>query len=271
MSGMGGGSWVGGMMGATSTNIAGVVQAVARKNLAKKQEKEATRLQQAAKYVPKEQLRPEYQQVRDAQQIGANFGLNNISRYEQNIDKSVANMNRDAAALGSSGGASLAALSGAYTKSLDARNELSLRDSEMRPGKLNQLYATTTMIGDKQRDLELERQRKKELILAEAAALRVASSANALAAHDTAAEAKKQASAMFLGSQAPQQMQQGAQPQMQQQSMPVQSNYKQAPAQGTQWQTYGQGNMIQDTTPMQGGQTIQTSGGGGMNWGNWGG
>ena len=54
----------------------------------------------------------------------------------KSIDNQVANMNRDATAIGSSGGASLAALSGAYNKGLDAYNNLAMKDSEIQQGNL---------------------------------------------------------------------------------------------------------------------------------------
>lgn len=262
MAGMGGamGANMAGGIGATVTTVAGIVQGAMRMKGAKEQARKAGELRNTAKYVPKEQLRPEYQQVRDAQQIGSNFGLNNISRYEQNIDNSVANMNRDAAALGSSGGASLAALSGAYTKSLDARNELSLRDSEMRQNKLNQLYATTTMIGDKQRDLELERQRKKELILAEASALDKAAMANKMGAHDVAANAIMQGAAMYAGSAMPNSSQ-ASQPTQAPTSRPIvaQPQSYVMPTQQSQIQTY---NVPNNTVGGTYGMSFNPNGGG---------
>jgi len=192
-----------GAIGGIATIAASAAQAIMRAKAAKEQAKKAGDIRQSAKYVPKEQLRPEFGQVKNAQTIASNYGLNNISRYEQNIDNSVANMNRDATAIGSSGGASLAALSGAYGQSLNARNDLAIKDSEARQGKLNQLYGTTWSIGNEERNLELERNRKKELILAEANALDKASMANKMGATDAITNGVMQGAAMFAGSGAP--------------------------------------------------------------------
>jgi len=205
MGGMGGGSnmYQAGA-GATVNTIAGIVQGAMRMKAAKEQAQKAADLRKEAKTVAKEILRPEFKQVQDAQTMGAMYGLNNFNRYEENIDNSVANMGRDAMAIGSSGGASLAALSGANLKGLDAINNLELKDSEVRQNKLDALYNTTWNIGNEQRKLEQEQQRKKELILAEANALDKASMANKMGAHDVAANATKEGAAMFAGSSMPQ-------------------------------------------------------------------
>lgn len=263
MAGMGGGGGGGGGLmnmaggiGAAVTTVAGIVQASQRMKAAKEMAKQAEELKKSAKFVPKDNLRPEFRQVQDAQTIASNYGLNNLSRYEQNIDNSVANMNRDATAIGSSGGASLAALSGAYNKGLGAYNELGLKNSEVQQGKLNQLYQTTWNIGDEQRKLELDQQRKKEALLAQASALGAAAVANKQGAHDVAANATMQGAAMYAGSAMPNQTAPQQQPQQQSYQMPVQqqtsrqfatndSSLQFNPSGGRQIQPYTMPNQFQ--------------------------
>ncbi len=284
MAGMGGGSGGGGGLdglmniaggiGAIVTTVAGVVEASQKMKEAKAQAKKAEDLRRSAKYVAKENLRPEFKQVQDAQTIASTYGLNNRNRYEQSIDNQVANMNRDATAIGSSGGASLAALSGAYNKGLDAYNNLAMKDSEIQQGKLNQLYQTTWNVGDEQRKLEQEQTRKKENILAQAAALDAAATANRMNAHETAAGATMQGAAMYAGSAMPTKNQ--SQVQQQTYQMPVNSN-----TQIPQQQVQNQGNFnkveqlpmatnyrTQDNT-YYGGNTINTKPNNYSTWGSW--
>jgi len=275
MSGMMGGGGGGGLgniaggIGAAVTTVAGIVEGAMKMKEAKAQAKKAEALRKSAKFVAKEQLRPEYKQVQDAQTIASTYGLNDRNRYEQNIDSQVANLNRDAVAVGSSGGASLAALSGAYGKSLGAYNDLAMKDSEVRQGKLNNLYQTTWNIGDEQRKLELEQLRKKENILAAASALDSAATANRINAHETAAGATMQGAAMYAGSAMPtkNKTEQQQAPQTQQVS---QGSYRSAPQQNnyTTPSWYGS-NTIADTTPMQGGQQVKTQPNNFYNWGSW--
>lgn len=230
--------------GAAVTTIAGIIQASQRMKAAKEMERQAAEIKKSAKYVPKDNLRPEFRQVQDAQTIASTYGLNNLSRYEQNIDNSVANMNRDATAIGSSGGASLAALSGAYNKGLGAYNELGLKNSEVQQGKMNQLYQTTWNIGDEQRKLELDQQRKKEALLAQASALGAAAVANKQGAHDVAANATMQGAAMFAGSAMPNQ------------SAPAQTgaSYQPAPIQQQQLKSPSYNSFYDYNKPSQGEQ-----------------
>lgn len=274
MAGMGGGSGgggggMGGLMniaggiGATVTTVAGIVEASQKMKEAKAQAKKAEDLRRSANYVAKEMLRPEFKQVQDAQTIASTYGLNNRNRYEQNIDSQVANMNRDATAVGSSGGASLAALSGAYNKGLGAYNDLAMKDSEIQQGKMNQLYQTTWNIGDEQRKLEQEQTRKKENILAQAAALDAAATANRINAHETAAGATMQGAAMYAGSAMPTKNQSGAQ-------TSVSQNYREAPAQNNYTTPSWYGNQtVQDNTPMQQGNTINLQPNKYSTWGSW--
>lgn len=211
--------------GAAVTTVTGAVLASIRMKAAKEMERQAAEIKKSAKFVPKDNLRPEFRQVQDAQTIASTYGLNNLSRYEQNIDNSVANMNRDATAIGSSGGASLAALSGAYNKGLGAYNELGLKNSEVQQHKQDVLNQTVWEMGNEQRKLELDQQRKKEALLAQASALGAAAVANKQGAHDVAANATMQGAAMFAGSAMPNQTQAQVQPQQQQSyQMPVQQS-----------------------------------------------
>ena len=278
MAGMGGGSGGGGGLdglmnfaggiGAIVTTVAGVVEASQKMKEAKAQAKKAKDLRPSAKYVAKENLRPEFKQVQDAQTIASTFGLNNRNRYEQSIDNQVANMNRDATAIGSSGGASLAALSGAYNKGLDAYNNLAMKDSEIQQGKLNQLYQTTWNVGDEQRKLEQEQTREKENILAQAAALDAAATANRMNAHETAAGATMQGAAMYAGSAMPTKNQSSAPSTGEQTS--VNQNYRQAPAQiNYTTPSWYSSNTVQDTTPMQKGNTITLQPNNYSTWGSW--
>jgi len=276
MAGMGGGSGggVGGLaniaggIGATVTTVAGVVEASQKMKEAKAQAKKAEDLRRSANYVAKEMLRPEFKQVQDAQTIASTYGLNNRNRYEQNIDSQVANMNRDATAVGSSGGASLAALSGAYNKGLGAYNDLAMKDSEIQQGKMNQLYQTTWNIGDEQRKLEQEQTRKKETILAQAAALDAAATANRMNAHETAAGATMQGAAMYAGSAMPTKNQSSAPNTGAQTS--VSQNYREAPAQNNYTTPSWYGNQtVQDNTPMQQGNTINLQPNKYSTWGSW--
>lgn len=279
MAGMGGGSGgggggMGGLMniaggiGATVTTVAGIVEASQKMKEAKAQAKKAEDLRRSANYVAKEMLRPEFKQVQDAQTIASTYGLNNRNRYEQNIDSQVANMNRDATAVGSSGGASLAALSGAYNKGLGAYNDLAMKDSEIQQGKMNQLYQTTWNIGDEQRKLEQEQTRKKETILAQAAALDAAATANRMNAHETAAGATMQGAAMYAGSAMPTKNQSSAPNTGAQTS--VSQNYREAPAQNNYTTPSWYGNQtVQDNTPMQQGNTINLQPNKYSTWGSW--
>ena len=276
MAGMGGGSGggVGGLaniaggIGAVVTTVAGVVEASQKMKEAKAQAKKAEDLRRSANYVAKEMLRPEFKQVQDAQTIASTYGLNNRNRYEQNIDSQVANMNRDATAVGSSGGASLAALSGAYNKGLGAYNDLAMKDSEIQQGKMNQLYQTTWNIGDEQRKLEQEQTRKKETILAQAAALDAAATANRMNAHETAAGATMQGAAMYAGSAMPTKNQSSAPNTGAQTS--VSQNYREAPAQNNYTTPSWYGNQtVQDNTPMQQGNTINLQPNKYSTWGSW--
>jgi len=279
MAGMGGGSGgggggMGGLMnaaggiGAVVTTVAGVVEASQKMKEAKAQAKKAEDLRRSANYVAKEMLRPEFKQVQDAQTIASTYGLNNRNRYEQNIDSQVANMNRDATAVGSSGGASLAALSGAYNKGLGAYNDLAMKDSEIQQGKMNQLYQTTWNIGDEQRKLEQEQTRKKENILAQAAALDAAATANRMNAHETAAGATMQGAAMYAGSAMPTKNQSSAPNTGAQTS--VSQNYREAPAQNNYTTPSWYGNQtVQDNTPMQQGNTINLQPNKYSTWGSW--
>jgi len=279
MAGMGGGSGgggggMGGLMnaaggiGAVVTTVAGVVEASQKMKEAKAQAKKAEDLRRSANYVAKEMLRPEFKQVQDAQTIASTYGLNNRNRYEQNIDSQVANMNRDATAVGSSGGASLAALSGAYNKGLGAYNDLAMKDSEIQQGKMNQLYQTTWNIGDEQRKLEQEQTRKKETILAQAAALDAAATANRMNAHETAAGATMQGAAMYAGSAMPTKNQSSAPNTGAQTS--VSQNYREAPAQNNYTTPSWYGNQtVQDNTPMQQGNTINLQPNKYSTWGSW--
>lgn len=276
MAGMGGGGGGGGLMniaggiGATVTTIAGIVQAAQRMKAAKEMEAQAAEIKKSAKFVPKDNLRPEFRQVQDAQTIAANYGLNNLSRYEQNIDNSVANMNRDATAIGSSGGASLATLSGAYNKGLGAYNDLGIRNSEVQQGKLKDLYQTTWNIGDEQRKLEIDQQRKKEALLAQASALGAAAVANKQGAHDTAANATMQGAAMYAGSAMPNQSPPAQTGYVPQQQLSTQ-NYQSAPQQQNyitpSWMASD--NRVMDNTQLQKGQTIKTQPNSFYNWGGW--
>jgi len=276
MAGMGGGSGGGGGgmaniaggIGAVVTTVAGVVEASQKMKEAKAQAKKAKDLRRSANYVAKEMLRPEFKQVQDAQTIASTYGLNNRNRYEQNIDSQVANMNRDATAVGSSGGASLAALSGAYNKGLGAYNDLAMKDSEIQQGKMNQLYQTTWNIGDEQRKLEQEQTRKKENILAQAAALDAAATANRMNAHETAAGATMQGAAMYAGSAMPTKNQSSAPNTGAQTS--VSQNYREAPAQNNYTTPSWYGNQtVQDNTPMQQGNTINLQPNKYSTWGSW--
>jgi len=276
MAGMGGGSGGGGGgmaniaggIGAVVTTVAGVVEASQKMKEAKAQAKKAEDLRRSANYVAKEMLRPEFKQVQDAQTIASTYGLNNRNRYEQNIDSQVANMNRDATAVGSSGGASLAALSGAYNKGLGAYNDLAMKDSEIQQGKMNQLYQTTWNIGDEQRKLEQEQTRKKENILAQAAALDAAATANRMNAHETAAGATMQGAAMYAGSAMPTKNQSSAPNTGAQTS--VSQNYREAPAQNNYTTPSWYGNQtVQDNTPMQQGNTINLQPNKYSTWGSW--
>ena len=276
MAGMGGGSGGGGGgmaniaggIGAVVTTVAGVVEASQKMKEAKAQAKKAEDLRRSANYVAKEMLRPEFKQVQDAQTIASTYGLNNRNRYEQNIDSQVANMNRDATAVGSSGGASLAALSGAYNKGLGAYNDLAMKDSEIQQGKMNQLYQTTWNIGDEQRKLEQEQTRKKENILAQAAALDAAATANRINAHETAAGATMQGAAMYAGSAMPTKNQSSAPNTGAQTS--VSQNYREAPAQNNYTTPSWYGNQtVQDNTPMQQGNTINLQPNKYSTWGSW--
>lgn len=270
----GGGGGMGGLMniaggiGATVTTVAGIVEASQKMKEAKAQAKKAEDLRRSANYVAKEMLRPEFKQVQDAQTIASTYGLNNRNRYEQNIDSQVANMNRDATAVGSSGGASLAALSGAYNKGLGAYNDLAMKDSEIQQGKMNQLYQTTWNIGDEQRKLEQEQTRKKETILAQAAALDAAATANRMNAHETAAGATMQGAAMYAGSAMPTKNQSSAPNTGAQTS--VSQNYREAPAQNNYTTPSWYGNQtVQDNTPMQQGNTINLQPNKYSTWGSW--
>ena len=269
MSGGGGGLMnMAGGIGATVTTVAGIVEASQKMKEAKAQAKKAEDLRRSAKYVAKENLRPEFKQVQDAQTIASTYGLNNRNRYEQSIDNQVANMNRDAMAIGSSGGASLAALSGAYNKGLDAYNNLAMKDSEIQQGKLNQLYQTTWNVGDEQRKLEQEQTRKKENILAQAAALDAAATANRMNAHETAAGATMQGAAMYAGSAMPTKNQSSAPNTGMQTS--VNQNYREAPAQNNYTTPSWYGNQtVQDNTPMQQGNTINLQPNKYSTWGSW--
>lgn len=268
MAGMGGIANLAGGIGATVTTVAGVVEASQKMKEAKAQAKKAEDLRRSANYVAKEMLRPEFKQVQDAQTIASTYGLNNRNRYEQNIDSQVANMNRDATAVGSSGGASLAALSGAYNKGLGAYNDLAMKDSEIQQGKMNQLYQTTWNIGDEQRKLEQEQTRKKENILAQAAALDAAATANRVNAYETAAGATMQGAAMYAGSAMPTKNQSSAPNTGAQTS--VSQNYREAPAQNNYTTPSWYGNQtVQDNTPMQQGNTINLQPNKYSTWGSW--
>ena len=104
---------------------------------------------------------------------------------------------------------------------------------KIQQSKLNQLYQTTWNIGDEQRKLEQEQTRKKENILAQAAALDAAATANRMNAHETAAGATMQGAAMYAGSAMP----------TKNQSQPQQQTYQQT--QQKQQQQYQQTQQTQ--------------------------
>lgn len=261
-------SMIAGGIGAGLTTIAGIVQGVMRAKGAKQQAAKASDLRSQSKFVPKEQLRPEFQRVRDAQTIAATTGLSGRDIAESKIDQSVSNMAKDAATIGSSGGASLAALSGSYGKGMESKQDLMIRDAQERDRKAQILYGTEMTIGEKQRDLELERQRKVEMILAEASALDKAAMANKMGAYDVAANAVMQGAGM-LASSVPQQ---GATSPRASQSQQSPMQYREAPMQ-YQYITpgYYSNNTQADTAPIQGGKQIELpKNQGSSNMWNWG-
>ena len=185
---------IAGGAGATVTTIAGIGEAANQKELAKEQAKQAAKLRSDARNVPLEQLTPAQIAALNLAQQRANRGLPDI--YEDAMNEQQAQTLRAITESSPDGGAAAAAIASVLKNSA---TQFAIKDAEARMANEANLEGVTMSIGDKQRALELERTRKQDQILAQAAFLDTAATANKFGATQTATRATAAGASQFAG------------------------------------------------------------------------